>query len=126
GDLHPLYRAVVTAPGDLLAAGDRAVVDPAERDAAKIGGRVEVGDVRLQRRARLVDRRRNRLPDHVEQRLQVVAVGHLAVNRAGQRGTARARGGVHDGELNLLLGGVQVNEQLVAGVDDLGDPRVGP
>jgi hypothetical protein len=59
-------------------------------------------------------------------RLQVLRVGLLAVGGAVQRGPAGPRRGVHDGELDLLLGRVQVDEQLVAGVHHLGDPRVGP
>ena len=50
----------------------------------------------------------------------------MAVLGAVQRGPAGPGGRVHDRELDLLLGRVQVHEQLVAGVHDLGDPRVRP
>ena len=62
----------------------------------------------------------------VEQRLQVRRVGQRAVRRAGQRGPAGPGRGVHDRELDLLLGRVQVQEQLVGGVHHLGDPGVRP
>ena len=52
GDLRALDRAVGAAPGDLLAAADRAVAHAAEREAADVGRGVEVRDERLQRDAR--------------------------------------------------------------------------
>ncbi len=82
--------------------------------------------MRLQRRAGLVGGRRDGGPQHIEQGLQVLRIRQLAVRGPGQRGPAGPGRGVHDGELDLLLGRVQVDEQLVAGVHHLGDPRVGP
>ena len=52
--------------------------------------------------------------------------GMLAVGRAGQRGPAGPGRGVDDRELDLVLVGVEVEEQLVGLVDDLGDAGVGP
>ena len=49
GDLARSTRAVGAAPGDRLALADRAVAHAADREAADVGRRVEVGDVRLQR-----------------------------------------------------------------------------
>ena len=60
GDLDPLDRAVGAAPGDRLALADLALVDPAQREAAEVGRRVEVGHVRLQRRLVVVRRGRAR------------------------------------------------------------------
>ena len=52
-------------------------------------------------------------------------VGHAAVLGALERGPAGAGRGVDDREVDLVLGGVEVEEQLVGLVDDLGDARVG-
>ena len=57
----------------------------------------------------------------VEQRLQVLALDALL-----ERSPAGPRVRVDDRELDLLLVGVEVEEQLVDLVDHLGDPRVGP
>ena len=70
--------------------------------------------------------RRDGGPQGLEQRFQVRRIRHLAVTGAIKRGPPGPRGSVHDGELDLLLAGVQVDEQLVAGVHHLGDPRIGP
>ena len=59
--------------------------------------------------------------DHVEEGVQVGA-GHRRV----ERGRACPGVGVDDGELDLLVGGVEVHEQLVDLVDDLGYAGVGP
>ena len=80
--------------------------------------------MRPQRRGRVVGRRRHRLAQDLEQRLEVRRVRHRAVLRPVERCAAGPRRGVDDRELDLVLGRVQVQEQLVAGVDDLGDPRV--
>ncbi len=66
---------------DLLAAADDSGADPAQRDAAEERGGVEVGDVGLQRGVRVVRGRRDRLGDHVEQRLEAGLVGQVAVGR---------------------------------------------
>ena len=60
----------------------------------------------------------------VEQRVEVLVVGHLAVARLVHRRPAGPRGAVDDRELDLLVGGVQVEEQRVGLVDDLVDPGV--
>ena len=57
----------------------------------------------------------------VEERLEIVG------ERVGvEAGVARARVAVDDRELDLALVGVEVEEELVHLVDDLGDPRVRP
>ena len=86
--------------------------------------------MRLQRHLGVVRRRRNRVEDGPEQRLQVGAVGLLAVAGAVQAGPAGLRRGVHDREVEHGAGvdaGAldQVHEQLVGVVDDLGDAGVG-
>ena len=79
-----------------------------------------------QRRARVVRRRGHMLGNHAEQRLQVGRVRQRAVLRAVQRGAPGPGRRVHDRELDLLLGRVQVEEELVAGIDHLGDAGVRP
>ena len=70
----------------------------------------------------LVLGRRDRLEQHLEQR--------LADRRRGRRtvsaGPAGSRVAVDDRELDLALVGIEVEEQLVDLVDDLLDPRVRP
>ena len=63
--------------------------------------------------------------DRVEERLEVLAVGHAAVVGPLQRRASGPGRGVDDREVDLLLGGVEVEEELVGLVDDLGDARVG-
>ena len=77
--------------------------------------------MRLQRRVLVVLRRRDRVHQHVHQRLQRRA-------RVGRRERGAAGPGVRvdDRELDLVLGRAEVDEQLVDLVDDLGDARVRP
>ena len=121
GDARGRDRAVGAAPGDRLALLDRPVVHAADREPPDVGRRVEVGDVRLQRLRLVVLRRRDRVDQHVHQRLQRRA-------RVGRRERGAAGPGVRvdDRELDLVLGGAEVDEQLVDLVHDLGDPRVRP
>ena len=121
GDLGGLDRAVGAAPGDRLAAADRAVAHAADGQAADVGRRVEVGDVRLQRRALLVGGRRDVLDEQVHQRLEVGALDALLERRPAGPGVR-----VDDRELDLVLVRVEVDEQLVDLVDHLGDARVRP
>ena len=61
-------------------------------------------------------RRGDRLDQHVEERLQRLV---QAVGVVDETGAARPRIAVDDRELDLLLVGVEVEEQLVHLVDDL-------
>ena len=59
--------------------------------------------------------RRRVAHEEVHERLEVAAgVGQV------EGGRARPRVGVDDGELDLVLVGAEVHEELVDGVDDLG------
>jgi hypothetical protein len=75
--------------------------------------------VRLQRRLLVVLGRGDRVDEQVHQRLQ----RRPRVGR-GERGAARLRVRVDDREVDLVLVGAEVDEQLVDLVDDLGDARV--
>ena len=118
----PLDGAVVTAPGDDIALLDPSVADPAQRQPADVRGGVQVGHQSLEGMALLVGRRRDALDEQVEKHLQVGAVGHVL---GGQGGLTRAGVAVHDRELDLVLVGAQVDEQLVDGVDHFGRSGVG-
>ena len=112
-----LDGAVGAAPGDLLALADRPVAHAADREAADVGRGVEVRDERLQRMVGLVLGAGMRSTQQVHQRREVLGDG-----RPAPRAT-RSRPGVavDDRELDLVLVGVEVEEQLVDLVDDLGD-----
>ena len=119
--------AVAPDPGDLLALAQDALLDPQQRQPAEERRGVEVGDVGLQRRALVVLGRGDGLEDGLEQRLEVLAVGHRAVGGLLQAGDAGLAGGVDDREVERVLAVAlveQVHEQLVGLVDDLVDPGV--
>ncbi len=121
GDVGPLDRAVGAAPGDPLAGADRAVADAAEREAAEVGRGVEIGDLGLERVPGIELGRGDALSDEVEEGGEVLAL------RAGLERRLPGPGvGVDDWELDLLLVGVEVEEQLVDLVDHLVDPGVRP
>ena len=124
----------LTHPGHLLALLDAALVDPDQGQPAEERRRVEVGHQRLQRGLGIALRRRNVLEQHVEQRVQVLAVGVLAVGRLGGAGDARATRGVQRRQAERVFSsrlrfGVQVGgdveQQVVALGHHLGDTRVG-
>ena len=80
---------------------------------------VEHGDPELQPHGRVEAGRRHRGQDRLEQRLQ-----RLALDLEVGGGRARPGVGVEDRELELVLGGLQVDEQVVDLVQDLGRARV--
>ena len=120
-------RAVGAAPGDGLALADLALVHPAQREAAEVGRRVEVGDVRLQRRPVVVRRCRDRVEDRSRNSGSRSWLSGMSPSVGPrQRRPAGLGRAVDDRELDLLLGRVEVEEQLVGLVDHLGDPGVRP
>ena len=98
-----------------LADAHRPVPDAADRHAADVVVRGQRGDEQLERVAGLMDGRRGDLDEEVEQRPQVGA-------RDGEvpRRGARLRVRVDDRELDLVIVGAEVDEQLVDRVEDLG------
>ena len=122
-------------PRHLVALAQLSLVDADQGEPAEEGRRVQVGHQRLQRRLGVPDRRRDVLHQHVEQRVQVVARGHLAVGGLGGAGHPGATGRVQRRQAQRMLGGRgrfvveiggDVEQQVVAGLHDLGDARVGP
>ena len=87
---------------------------PADGEAPDVGGGVEVRDERLQGMVGLEGRGRDALRDDLEQRLEVPSL--LGGVERGAPGPGVA---VDDRELDLLLVGVEVQEELVDLVDDL-------
>ena len=120
GDLHALDRPVGAAPRGLLALAHGAFHDAAQCEAADVLVGVEVGHPGLQRRALGVGGRRDGGQHHVAQRGEVGAL-HVRLERCP---TLAARA-VHDREVELRVAGIEVDEQLVDLVDDLGDAGVG-
>ena len=119
-DRGALDRTVATAPRDLLAATQGALHHAAQGEPSHVRRRIEVRDERLQRVAGLVRRRRDVRKHEVHERTQIRA-SYVRV----QRGRPVARDAVDDREVNLRLGRVEVEEQLVDLVDHLGDAGVG-
>ena len=121
GDLGRLNGAVQLAHGDGVADLHAAVEDAADRDAAEIVARVEVGDEQLQRRVRVAARRRDVLDDGVEQRPQILARRAWIARRR-----ADPRVGVEHREIELILGRVEIDEQIVDLVQHFLRARIGP
>ena len=114
-----LDRPVGTAPRNRRALAQRPVANPQEREPADVRARVEIRDQGLQRMLGVVARRRDRVEQRGEQRAEI---GCELVR--GESGATRARVRVHDRELDLRAVRVEIEEQLVHLVDDLGRPRV--
>ena len=116
GDLAPLHRSVEAAPAPR--SSPRRNVPLWTRQMAKrptIGRGIEVGDQRLERDVGVVVRAAARVDDGVEQRNEVGARRRRA-RCCAQPG---AGVGVEDGEADLVLVGVEVQEELLDLVDDL-------
>ena len=128
GDAHGLDGAIGAAPRHRLPLAQRAVPHPAERDAADVRRRVEVRDQRLERVGLVVLGCRDVIEQHLEQRLQPVGAPGLAGDEVGivgvERGATVARVAVDDREVDLVLVGVEVEEELLHLVDHLGHARV--
>ncbi len=126
GDARPLDGAVGPAPGDGASLAQRARPDAAEGEASDVWRGIEVGDECLQRHRRVERRGRDAFDEQVEQRRQRESVGEPgAVGRSLHRRPALAGHAVDGGEVELVDGGVEVEEQLLDVVDDLGDAGVG-
>ena len=120
GDLGVLEGAIELDDGDRIVQLDGAVEDAADGDAAEIVAGVQVGDQHLQRRRRIALRRRHVLDDGVEERPQI-----LAANGRIARGHPVARVRVQHRELDLVLGRVEIDEEVVDLVEHFLRARVG-
>ncbi len=108
GDFRLLLTAVELQYRDLIADAHLAVEDAANRDATQVIARVEVRHQELERRLDVPAWRRDVVDDRVEQRPKV---GAWRVELA--RGRAGASAGVQHGKFDLLLGGVEIDEEIV-------------
>ena len=106
--LGRLEASVPLGDGDGLAHRDAAGEDPADAEAAEVVAVVEVRDEELQNGLGAPARRRDVLQDRLEERAQILtgAVGRGA-------GEPDLGVGVDHRELELLLGGVEVDEEVV-------------
>ncbi len=120
GDLRVVEAAIQFAHGDGIADLDSAVENAADGDPAQIVARVEVRYENLQRPVHPAAGRGHVLDDCVEERAEV---------RAGLFHRHRGRTGfgarVDDGEVQLVHGCVQIDEQVVHLVQHFLDARVG-
>src|SRR6202048_504329 len=121
----------LTHPCDLLTLTEAAVVDADQREASEERRRIEVGHEGLQRGLEVTAGRRDVLEQHVEQRVQVLAFGILAVGGLDRAGDPRSARGVQRRQPERALGGLgglvvqigrDVEQQVVTLLDDLGDP----
>ncbi len=104
---------VAVAKRNILAGTNGAAPDAADTDAADVGVVVERGDLKLQRRLRIRGRRRHVREDRFEQRVHVrLALGVVRARPALQRR------GVDHREVELLVGGAELVEELERVVDD--------
>ena len=119
GDLGPLDRAVGAAPGHGVAPAELAVADAAEGQPPDVRRRIEVGHEGLERRALVVPGRGHVLQQRLEQRRER---RFQSVGRAPALPRPRVR--EQDGEADLVLVRVQIQEELLDLVHDLGRPSV--
>ena len=100
----------------LLPAPERPFDDAADCEPAEVLGRIEIGDERLQRSIRVAGRCRDGGDDGVEQG------GEVGIRRRACRCRRRARPSRatdgHDGELDVLVRRLEIEEELVDLVDD--------
>src|SRR5207245_2365134 len=118
-DLGELGGAVPVDDGDAVGLADAPVDDAADDEPAHVIVPVEHRDAELEAHRGVEARWRDGGEDRLEERDQ---------RAAGLREVGRRRAGprvrVEDGELELVLGRVEVDEEVVHLVEDLGRPRV--
>ena len=119
--LRLLHPAVELADRNRIADFDPAVEHAPDGDASQVVAGVEVGHEHLQRRLGIAPRRRHAVDDDVEERPQILArLVHFHARRPGPGA------GVDDGEVDLLVVGVEIDEEVVDLVEDFLRPRVRP
>ena len=110
------FGELLLQQGNGLAAAHDAVDDATDGQTAEVLAGVEGGDHRLERRTGITSGRRNRLDDRVEQRRQV---GVVARHADAANGLAFAGDGRDDLEVDVVIAGIEVDEQLVDLVEHL-------
>src|SRR5713226_3028354 len=113
-------RAAELADADVGAALDGAVEDAADGDAAEKIAVIEIHHLDLQDAFGIAGRRGDGLDDGLEERKEILGViADFAV------GDAIAGVGVDDGKIELVFGGVEIDEQVVDFVEDFRGAGVG-
>ena len=121
GDARRVLGSVQLADRHRVAEIQRALKDAPDRQPSQIVAVIQVRHQHLQHAVRIARRRRDMLQDRVEQRLQIVRiVFHRSLRHA------RLRHRVEHRKIELVLGGVQIDEQIVDLVQHLRHARVRP
>ena len=115
-----LDAAIELADRDRIADLDPAVEDAPDRNTPQVVARIEVGHEHLERSLAVPARWRHTVHDGIEQRAQILTA---VVRRQARRAGPRA--GVEHREINLLLGRIQVDEEVVHLVQHFLRTRVG-
>ena len=113
GDLARALVLIAVAHDNLLADLDRAAADAADADATDVRVVVQLRDLQLQRAVGIGLRGRRVLEDGFEQRAHVWLRGQVV-----GAGPALQGRGVDDREVQLLVGGAELVEQVEGLVDD--------
>ena len=124
GDARSLKRAIELGDADLIAAMQCALEDARNGDAAKIVAVIEIGDLHLQSLLRIARWRGDAVQNGLEEEREIAGIisagfPPLAVSDAG------LGIGVEHREIELVLDGVEVDEEVVNFVEDRGGAGVG-
>src|SRR5580700_7185914 len=120
GNAGLVERAVEPGDGDVIAGAQSSLEDAGDGEAAEVVGVVEVGDENLEDAGGVAFAFRSGIEDGLEKRLQIFA-GNLGI----EAGVADLRVGVEDRKVELVLGGVKIDEEIVDLVEDFLGARVG-
>ena len=107
-DLRRKCRTVMLQDDHRIVEPDRTVENPSDGDSTEVVTRVEIGNEHLQRRLGISPRRRHVVHDRLEEGAQVVSHAPWF----GHRHTF-PRVGVEHGKLDLVLGSVEIDEEVV-------------
>ena len=120
-NLGGLNRSVELRDSHFGAALESSLKNARDGEAPQKIAVVEIGDLNLQHGLGIARRRRNRSDDLLEERLEIRrVVADLQVRDSG------FRVGVDHGKIELIFGGVEVNEEIVDLIEHCGRTRVGP
>src|SRR5229473_1695830 len=120
GDARGFELAVELADADVGAALDGAVEDAADGDTAEEIAVIEIHHLDLQDALGIAGRRGDGFDDGLEERKKIFGIVADFAMRDAVAGV-----GVDDGEIELVFGGVEIDEQVVDFVEDFRGARVG-
>ena len=124
GNARGLEGAIELGDADLIAAAQGSLENASDGDAAEIIAVIEIGDLNLECLLRIARGRGDGIENGVEEEREVAGVisagfAPLAVGDAG------LGIGVEHGKIELVLGGVEVDEKAIDFVEDRGGAGVG-